>query len=402
MPAKRGKAPESTGNEILDALRDFETQRTTRFKKERREAKIANFFRWLSGAPRWVKVALIAVASVVALLMVDGFRREGGEMRARAFTVTGQVNVVTETTQGTGPARPLTVNGELSGGDVVTTGPGASATLVFPDGSSVLVEQNTEFEVRLLDYTRDGRRDRTFQVRAGSVIANVSRFFGVGSQATICTPTAVAAVRGTGFRVVYSPAQRESYIQVVDGAVGIRTAAGALPNPAQPGEMVNTTGYQINVPRALPANRANQVSGVWNQMVRAHERNPGPLQAIEYAINGFFDPVLQVLGLAPGSWSYAMNNFARRGACQEALRRLHTHITGLGPDTPPYLNPVTLEELGQDPREVKKLTDTFANGLLESYTKTGQDTFVAQARARDRGHTLFEITEAGGVREVKQ
>lgn len=389
----------SGGNDISDALRDFESERGKRARADRRRRKVDRALGWLREAPGWLRGAAIGVGVLLALLMVDGLRREAGELRARIAETSGTVNVVRG---GAGAPTLATADQQLQPGDVILTGPGSTATIAFPDGSGVLVEEQTEFVVRLLDYTRDGARDRSFMVRAGSVVASVSRFFGVGSQATVCTPTAVAAVRGTGFRVVYVPAQRESYIQVVDGAVHVRTAAAVLPQAAAPGEMVGARGYALELPRTLPAQRRDTVSGQWSQLVQGLERPPGWLQRVEYAINRFCDPVLQVLGLAPGSWSYATNNAARRSACMEGLRRLGLHIAELGAETPQFLNPVTLEELQQDPREVAKIIDVFAGGMLESYQKTGTDTFRARARARNRGRTLFEVDETGGVREVSE
>src|SRR5205823_5291823 len=120
--------------------------------------------------------------------------------------------------------------------DVIRTGADSTATLVFPDGSAVQVEPNTEFQVRLLDYARGGERDRSFMVRSGSIVAHVSKFFGGQSRATMCTPTTVAAVRGTGFRVQYDPQRKETFVQVADGKVAVRTAAGET--ATQKGEMV--------------------------------------------------------------------------------------------------------------------------------------------------------------------
>jgi ferric-dicitrate binding protein FerR (iron transport regulator) len=399
-PKKGSKQPQGSGNELRDALKEYGQQRSTRIKKEKRQGKLRKMFGWLQAAPGWAKAVLITVVVVLLALVADGLRRERGEFNATLATVTGQVTVAKG---GEGSGTPAQAAMALENKDVVRTGRDSGATLVFPDGSAIQLEESTEFEVRLLDYARGGQRDRSFMVRAGSAVANVSKFFGVGSQATVCTPTAVAAVRGTGFRVTYDPAKKQSYVQVVHGAVDVRTAAGRLPAPAQGGQMVMATGYQIDPTRQLPKGRETAVGGQLGQMTR-YETEPGFLDRIEMAINSFLDPALQILGLAPGSWSYATNNFARKAACMEALRRLHIHISqsGEGGETPEFLNPVTLEELNQDPREVKKLVDTFSGGMLELYRKTGKDQFVAQARARNRGHTLYEVDETGGVHEVKE
>jgi FecR-like protein len=386
------------GSDILDALQEYDTQRTKRIKKEKFQGKMGKLFGWLRAAPGWIKGALIAAVVILVALIGDGIRRESGEMNATMVAFQGKVTVQRGGgTQSVNPQPKMA----LSNKDVVKTGPNSTATLVFPDGSAVQLEPNTEFEVRLLDYARGGERDRSFMVRTGSVIANVSRFFGAKSQATICTPTSVAAVRGTGFRVVYDPQQKQTYVQVVEGKVTVRTPAGTTDTGK--GQMVRTAGYQVGGVQGLPGRRETSLGGQLDQMTRQYEKAPGVLERVEMAVNGFFDPFLQILGLTPGSWSYNTNNFARKAACMEALRRLRTHLAGAatGGDVPNYLNPVTLEEIQQDPREVRKLLDAFAGNMLESYQKTGSDTYIIRARARNRGRTLYELTEAS-VREVRE
>lgn len=381
---KQSKPSRGSGNDLLDALREYDQQRAKDRKRDRRRKKL----RWLGEVPGKVRAAIAVAAAVFVGLVVDGLRREGQEFTARLAAFQGSVTV----TQGA--TVPTVRNMALRDRAVVRTGRGATATLLFPDGSSLQLEPETEFEVRLLDYARGAVRDRSFMVRAGAVVASVSQFFGAQSRATVCTPTAVAAVRGTGFRVVYDPASARTYLQVAEGTVRFRTPVGEMASTQ--GQMATSVGYELQVPRDLPARRARALTGQVQQLTGRYVRAPNLLVVIETGLNNLLDPVLQVVGLAPGSWSYSATNFARRTTCMEAFRRLHQHMEATFPeDVPPFVNPVTLLELNLADRERDAILNTCAGYMLEGYQKLGQANYVFRARARDKRRTLITLTPEG-------
>jgi hypothetical protein len=90
------------------------------------------------------------------------------------------------------------------------------ADLTLPDGSTILIAENTRFAVQKLDYdnaTRD--RDATFHVVAGKVRAQVSQAAvslvrARQSNFNISTPNGVAAVRGTIVITAFNPATQET------------------------------------------------------------------------------------------------------------------------------------------------------------------------------------------------
>lgn len=395
-PQPKGSSrPKSNREELLEALKDFEQQRTRQRARDRRQQRLARLFGWVRAVPGWARAAVVVTAVVLAALVADGIRREASEMTATLAEVRGPVTIA----RGEQPEIPGRAGFLLRDRDVVTTGPGSFAVLVFPDGSALELEPGTQFEVRLLDYQRGGQRDRSFMVRFGSAVARVSRFFGGRSQATVCTPTAVAAVRGTGFRVVYDPRQRQSYCQVAEGTVQGRTPAVAAPTRA--GQMVQAVGYRMGGVEALPGTRGASLRAAMARLAR-YERPPGLLERVEAAINGVLDPVLQLVGLAPGSWSYAASTFARKAMCTESLRQLRAHLAAApGEEVPDLLNPVTLEELQMPLKERDKVLNGFAGRMLESYRKLGRDRYVVRARARNRARTLFELTPEE-IREVRE
>jgi hypothetical protein len=162
---------------------------------------------------------------------------------------------------------------------------------------------------------------------------------------------------------------------------------------SQPGQVASASGYQLAGAAPLPPEvqrflLAQVVS------LRRFEQPPHWLQRIEWGLTNLLDPFLQILGLAPGGWSYASTDFARRTACMEALRRLRVHLESLN-EVPEYLNPVTLQELtGLHPKEKERILSAFAGNMLESYRKVGRDQYIVRARARDKKRTLYEMSIA--------
>jgi hypothetical protein len=108
------------------------------------------------------------------------------------------------------------VGTRLVEGDQIRALANSRADLNLPDGSTILIAENTRFAVQKLDYdtaTRD--RDATFHVVAGKVRAQVSQaavqiIRARQSNFNISTPNGVAAIRGTILITAYNPATQET------------------------------------------------------------------------------------------------------------------------------------------------------------------------------------------------
>ncbi|MCX7967719.1 MAG: FecR family protein [Armatimonadetes bacterium] len=392
----RGKVskPKSDAEIIVEAVKEAQKQYERRERVRRRREKFGRLFGWLREAPSWLKALVTFGVAILVVFIADGIRRESAEFKATLVAFNGQVWVQRASSQNWVAAE---ANMALRDKDLVRTGANGTATLVFPDGSAIQLEPNTEFEVRLIDFFRGGIRDRSFMVRMGALTAYVSQFFGAKSQAAVCTPTAVAAVRGTGFRVFYDPNTRQTYIQVVEGTVQFKTPVSETTSRA--GQMGAAIGYQLRANQSLPVEAQRLLANNVNTL-RQHEKPPSLLQHVEWAILQILDPFLQILGLTPGGWSYAAADFARRTMALEAMRRLRTHMEALN-EVPNYLNPVTLAELNLHPAEKERILRAFAGNMLESYRKIGRDQYIIRARARDKRRTLFEA-DIAGVRQVRE
>lgn len=381
----------STGQILLEALKEADAQHRKDIKHERKRRR-----RLLGDMPDRVRTSLIVIIVALIVLVGDGLRREGQEFNARLDQFTGSIIMKDRVGRSKIPKAGI----PILDGETIITGENSTATLQFPDGSAIELQPQTQFEVRLLDYARGGLRDRSFMVRYGAVVAHVSKFFGLKSRATFCTPTAVAAVRGTGFQVFYDPNARQSALGVVEGLVEYRTPVAR--NNFTQGQMVASRGYQMGNGANLAQTAGTRIGTRVHEMTQKYERPPSFLHNVEMTINGILDPALQVLGLSPGGWGFQSMSFARLGAAKKVMLDLQRHILSQpGDEVPRIINPVTLEELQMDAKERNAILESLSGRMLETYVKLGPNSYRVMARARDKKRTLLELSESG-VREVPE
>lgn len=333
-------------------------------------------------------LTLAAVAFVVALL--DGARREYNEFYANLASFKPQVAV-----RRSKDKLPVAEKMQLKNKDAVSTAASGTATVAFPDGSAILVEPNTKFEVQLLDYNRGPKRDRSFLVRAGSVFTRISKLFGKKGQTLICTPNAVAAARGTGFEVTFNPSANTTFVEVIDGKVALRNAGGRI--EIKKGQTGTAVGN--NPPTLGVLGRPQALTQKFNNLALL-DPPQNPLEKFERDALGFLNPVLQMVALTPGGWNFGENDWARRAATRRGLNLIQQSLEAVTGDVPDTLNPVSMAELGLDETERMKILDSFAGFAIDRYEKRGQNSYRIIVRSRDSAGTTFQLTETG-VEEVK-
>lgn len=168
------------------------------------------------------------------------------EARTRLATLHGDVQIVLPS----GASRPA-VQGEVwEAGTVLRTGVQSTARLEFEDGSQALVRQLSH--VRLLQSQRpvlgDDHLLRIDLVR-GAIENLVRPVVGPSGRFEIRSPAAVAAVRGTRFRVQASDTR--THTEVLEGEVLVRNDAGQAAASAGTGS-VTALGASPTAPTALP------------------------------------------------------------------------------------------------------------------------------------------------------
>jgi hypothetical protein len=127
---------------------------------------------------------------------------------AEVKRVTGRVEVVKK---GQPQAVPVVVGARLVEGDDIKAFPGASAELQLPDGSTLVVAENSRIVLTKLDFDQTNQsRVVIVHLAVGKVIATLGQSAlalvrARQSNFTITTPTAVAAARGTQYEVTHEP-----------------------------------------------------------------------------------------------------------------------------------------------------------------------------------------------------
>jgi hypothetical protein len=138
--------------------------------------------------------------------------------KAEVKRVAGKVEVMTK---GQSQWAPAKVGMMLGAGDDMRAHAGGSAELTLPDGTTVLLAENSRFVVSQLDYdATDHTRVALFHLAAGKMRAIVSKTATQlvrtrQSNFSISTPAAVAAARGTDFEVTYDAAQKVMRLAVL-------------------------------------------------------------------------------------------------------------------------------------------------------------------------------------------
>ena len=105
-------------------------------------------------------------------------------------------------------------------GDEIRTGPGGSATLELPDGSWVVVSENTTLKIEQF-WGSDVRN--LMRLMLGKVRFYIQRLGGRPNPYRVNTPTALIAVRGTEFEVVVDSLGLTE-VFCFDGRVTVETA----------------------------------------------------------------------------------------------------------------------------------------------------------------------------------
>lgn len=144
-------------------------------------------------------------------------------IEARVIAFRGAVTLVRD-----GKAVAAQIGTIVREDDMVRTGRNSFATLALPDGSTVSLPSASHVRMeRLRVAAMSEEVDRRLALGAGEVDAQVTPMRNPRSSFLVQTPVAVAAVRGTRFRVSYVPADRRATVAVTRGKVEVTRSGTA-------------------------------------------------------------------------------------------------------------------------------------------------------------------------------
>ncbi|PQV48148.1 FecR domain-containing protein [Paraburkholderia sp. BL21I4N1] len=158
-------------------------------------------------------------AGIALRLPVDKLKQD--QESARVIATSGPA----EHAFGKSPYVPLTEGATLGEGDHIRTGRNGFVSLELPDGSHVTVAQDAEVDIaRLRRTTLTGAGDRVLDLHHGEVESQVTHATKKDDRFQIRSPSVVAGVRGTRFKVAYDGDAHTTAVEVLDGAVGVDPA----------------------------------------------------------------------------------------------------------------------------------------------------------------------------------
>ena len=166
------------------------------------------------------------IAGLLGVLVLAAWVPAEAQMRPVSAEVVRVAGRVEGLAKGLTQWTPVTVGARFVEGDQIRALASSSADLNLPDGSTILVAENTRFAVTKLDYDAQSRaRSTAIHVVTGKLKAQVSQAAVQlvrrrQSNFSISTPSGVAAVRGTVTIVFYNDDTQE-------------TVVFALPSPGQ-------------------------------------------------------------------------------------------------------------------------------------------------------------------------
>ncbi|MCS6838022.1 MAG: FecR family protein [Bdellovibrionaceae bacterium] len=168
-----------------------------------------------------------------------------GKNHGTFMIVIGQVMVEKDSNQ----LIPAMVGMKVSEGVTVITQANAQAKIVMHDRNIIRIGPNSR--LKITSYQNDGvKKTAQFNLDQGQVRAIVNeKYDGESNKFQISTPTAVAGVRGTDFKVTFDVQTRQTQIQTFKGLVAVSIPSGSA----------DTLGGPISNPVLVPAGQATTV-----------------------------------------------------------------------------------------------------------------------------------------------
>jgi hypothetical protein len=174
---------------------------------------------------------------------------------------------------------PASVGMTLGEGDRLRTGHDGFVTLEFEDGSHLSLPQDSLIEIGTLRRTAlAGAQDRVILLRHGEVDSEVTRATQPADRFQIRSPSVVAGVRGTRFRVNYDSDNRATAVTVLDGAVGVDAAGTAAHDVAPPGEPLQASAQLIPAKFGNVTDASGRVGAPVRLLPPPELMNPGRMQ----------------------------------------------------------------------------------------------------------------------------
>ncbi len=345
----------------------------------------------------WKGLALPIIA-MLALITIDFTRREAYQANGRIISTHGTVTLHSA-------SKGVTYNfaGVMLGeGDVVVTGVNSTAVVWMAGGVTVVLEPNTQFSVRVLDYNSRSRlRDQSFLLRSGRVWGEVPADFSVESRLDVCTPSTVATVHaGARFSLSYDARTRISRLRAIGGNVDFTTAQQRT--QVAGGGSALARWYSLGAHEVLTREQLEEARRYENSLAQ-FEQKPSWVWKLERNVADAMYMPLGLVGIGPKSWIHRSFDTAARSRAMQAMKKLHYHLvdtqTEGAVDFPESVNLITLEELRLSDQERDAILISLAGNRIELYQQYGRG-YRLTAFAKDSARTAYEINHKGTIEKI--
>ena len=204
---------------------------------------------------KFSQMKVVSTIMVALVVMMFATFTQAQDTAATAISVRGVVTV----TDSNGDSRRLRRGDAINSGDSIETANRARVRMSFTDGSTMVLQANTKFEVTEYSFSgsADGTEKATFKIFEGALEA-ISGLIGKKNNNAfrLDTPLATIGLRGTTYSVTVYPATGNGQPRVVvsthDGAVLF--ASSAVPN----GILVNA-GNSVSQSGNSPPQQSNSI-----------------------------------------------------------------------------------------------------------------------------------------------
>jgi hypothetical protein len=177
------------------------------------------------------RILAVMLALLIVLGTVTGASAQAKPSSAELKRVVGRVEVLKK---GQAQWLPAVVGARLVEGDDIRAFASAMAEMTLPDGSTVMVAENSRVIVTKLDFDPQNQgRVVLLHLVVGKVLASVTHAAitlvrARQSNFAITTPTAVAAVRGTLFEVTHDGTRQVTRMAVLADEVASPPGQGKI------------------------------------------------------------------------------------------------------------------------------------------------------------------------------
>ncbi len=222
--------------------------------------------KYMDGSNRWQEIARInrladphMIHPGTKLTVPVSFLKRT-PLKGRVTFVLGDAKAQAE---GRGDWVPLKSGDEVSQNSNIRTGEDSALEIAFSDGSIFVLKADTEIGIRQAEQALGSYFFRDLYLKVGRVISRIKEATGASSRYKVRTPSAIASVRGTEFRVAVD-GEEKTLTEVVERTVTVEAARKSVDVARGEGTVVEQGKPPLPPRKLLPPPAPSDLKPVYN------------------------------------------------------------------------------------------------------------------------------------------